>query len=282
MLLVVSLFIVGFGFKIGVVPFHMWIPDTYQAAPGTVTTYLASGTKKVGVAALLRILLLGLLFVRLGWLPLVIILSAATMILGNLLAITQSDIARMLAYSSIAQMGYLFVGIAAATTWGIAGAIFYALVHALMKASAFISVSAIAYFTRRPVTYAEMAGLGKRAPIIAFSFLIAILSLIGLPGTAGFIGKLVVFSSAVDAGLWWLTLIGVLNTVLSLGYYMRLIKSIYLEEPSESSLAVKQPKAATTVLIVSSVVIVFLGIIPSPFLDLAYNAARSILPPLWP
>ncbi len=280
MLLVVSLFIVGFGFKIGVLPFHMWIPDTYQTAPGTVTTYLASGTKKVGVAALIRILLLGLLFVRLGWLPLIIVLSIATMILGNLLAITQSDIARMLAYSSIAQMGYLFVGIAASTTWGIAGAIFYALVHALMKASAFISISVIAYFTRRPVTLAETAGLGKRAPIAAFSFLVAILSLIGLPGTAGFIGKLVVFSSAVDAGLWWLALVGVLNTVLSLGYYMKLIKSIYLDEPGESSLAVKQPKAATAVLVVSSVMIIFLGIIPSPFLDFAYYAAGSILPPL--
>jgi NADH-quinone oxidoreductase subunit N len=273
MLLVVSLFIVGFGFKIGLVPFHMWLPDTYQTSPGTVTTYLASGTKNVGIAAFLRILLLALLFVRLAWIPLLIALSIATMILGNLLAITQTDIARMLAYSSIAQMGYLFVGIATSTASGIAGAIFYALVYAFMKASAFISISVIAYFTRRPVTYAETAGLGKRAPIVAFSFLIAILSLIGLPGTAGFIGKLVVFSSAVDAGLWWLALIGVLNTVLSLGYYMRLIKSIYLDEPSESSIAVKQPKAATTVLIISSVMIVLLGIIPSLFLNLAYSAA---------
>jgi NADH-quinone oxidoreductase subunit N len=282
MLLVVSLFIVGFGFKIGIVPFHMWIPDTYQTAPGTVATYLASGTKKVGVAAFLRILLVGLLFVRLGWIPLIILLSIATMILGNLLAITQSDIARMLAYSSIAQMGYLFVGIAASTTWGIAGAIFYALVHSVMNASAFVSISVIAYYNRRPVTYADIAGLGKRAPIVSFSFLIAILSLIGLPGTAGFIGKLVVFSSAIDTGLWWLAVIGVLNTVLSLGYYMRLIKSIYLDEPSESSLAVKQPKAATAVLIIASVVIVLLGIIPAPFLDFAYNAAKSILPSVWP
>ncbi len=279
MLLVVSLFIVGFGFKIGLVPFHMWIPDTYQTAPGTVTAYLASGTKKVGIATFLRILLVGLLFVRLAWVPLIIALSIATMILGNLLAITQSDIARMLAYSSIAQMGYLFVGIAASTAGGIAGAIFYALVHALMKASAFISIAVIAYFTRRPVTYAETAGLGKRAPVVAFSFLIALLSLIGLPGTAGFIGKLVIFSSAVDVGLWWLALIGVLNTVLSLGYYMRLVKSIYLDEPTESSLAVRQPKAATVILIISSIMIVLLGIIPSPFLDFAYSAAGSVLSP---
>jgi NADH-quinone oxidoreductase subunit N len=282
MLLPVSLFIVGFGFKIGVVPFHMWIPDTYQTAPGTVTTYLSSGTKKVGVATFLRIILVGLLFVRLAWIPLVAALSVATMILGNLLAITQTDIARMLAYSSIAQMGYLFVGIATSTTWGIAGAIFYALAHALMNASAFISISLIAYFIRRPVTYAEVAGLGKRAPLVAFSFLIAILSLIGIPSTAGFIGKLVLFSSAIDAGLWWLALIGVLNTVLSLGYYMKLIKSIYLEEPNDTTSAVKQPRAATSVLVISSILIIFLGLIPAPFLDFAYNAARSILPSVWP
>jgi NADH-quinone oxidoreductase subunit N len=282
MLLAVSLFIVGFGFKIGIVPFHMWIPDTYQTAPGTITAYLASGTKKVGIAAFLRILLLGLLFVRLGWVPLIIALSIATMVLGNLLAITQNDIMRMLAYSSIAQMGYLFVGIAASITWGIAGAIFYALAHALMATSAFISIAVIAYFTRRPVTYAETAGLGKRAPIVAFSFLISLLSLIGLPGTAGFIGKLVVFYSAVDTGLWWLALIGVINTVLSLGYYLRLVKSIFLDEPNESSLTVKQPKAATTILIISSIIIILVGIIPSPFLDFAYAAAKSVLPSTWP
>nr|MDO8098399.1 NADH-quinone oxidoreductase subunit N [Candidatus Njordarchaeota archaeon] len=277
-LLIVSLFTVGFGFKIGVVPFHMWIPDTYQAAPGTVTTYLAAGTKKAGISAFLKVLILALFLVKLGWIPLIIIISVATMIIGNLLAVTQSDVSRMLAYSSIAQMGYLFVGIAAATGWGIAGAIFFALVHSLMKASAFITVSVVAYYIRRPVTLTDIAGLGKRAPIVAFSFLIAILSLIGLPGTAGFIGKLVVFSSAVDEGLWWLATIGVLNTVLSLGYYMRLIKSIYLEEPNESSLAVKEPKAATAILIISSVIIVALGVFPAPFLDFAYNAASTILP----
>jgi NADH-quinone oxidoreductase subunit N len=277
-MLIVSLFVVGFGFKIGLVPFHMWIPDTYESAPGTVTTYLAAGTKKAGVSAFLRVLIVGLLLVKFGWVPLIVGISIATMIVGNLLAITQSDIARMLAYSSIAQMGYLLIGVAAASTWGIAGAIFYALIHAVMKASAFIIVSIVAYYVRRPVTMAEIAGLGKRAPVAAFSFLIVILSLIGLPGTAGFMGKLVVFSSAVDQGLWWLALIGVLNSVLSLGYYLRLVKSIYLEEPNESSLSIREPRAPMTILILGSILIVALGIFPAPFLDLAYLAARTILP----
>jgi NADH-quinone oxidoreductase subunit N len=278
LLLIVSLFVVGFGFKIGLAPFHMWIPDTYQAAPGTVTAYLATGTKKAGVSAFLRVLVVALLLTKLGWIPLLIGISIATMIIGNLLAITQSDISRMLAYSSIAQMGYLLVGVAAASTWGIAGAIFYALVHALMKGSAFIIVAIVAYYVRRPVTFSEIAGLGKRAPIVAFSFLIAIFSLIGLPGTAGFIGKLVVFTSAVDQGMWWLALAGVLNSVLSLGYYLRLIKSIYLEEPNDSSVAVKQLRAPTIVLALSSVLLVALGVFPSTFLDFAYSAARTILP----
>jgi NADH-quinone oxidoreductase subunit N len=184
----------------------------------------------------------------------------------------------MLAYSSIAQMGYLLIGVAAASIWGIAGAIFYALVHAVMKGSAFIIVAIVAYHVRRPVTFSEIAGLGKRAPVAAFSFLIAILSLIGLPGTAGFMGKLVVFSSAVDQGLWWLALIGVLNSVLSLGYYLRLIKSIYLEEPNESSIPIKEPRAPMIVLILSSIFLLVLGIFPAPFLDSAYLAARTILP----
>jgi len=220
--------VIAFGFKIGVFPGWMWVPDTYSSADGSVAAYLAGGTKKAGVGALMQIMMVGFIGVRLQWIPLIIVISIITMFLGNILALRQQNITRMLAYSSIAMMGYLFIGLAAGTQFGAAAAIFHAFVHALMKTSAFIVVWAIAVRLRHQVTYDDLVGLSSRAPFASGLLAVLMLSLAGMPPTAGLLSKIFLFGSAVEVGMWWLALIGALNSVISLGYYLRVLRVCYM------------------------------------------------------
>ncbi len=275
-LLAVILFVVAFGFKIGIVPFHMWVPDCYQGAEGTIAAYLAGGTKKAGVSALVRILMVGFIFMKLDWTWIVIILAIVTMFVGNFLALTQRNLARMLAYSSIAMMGYLLVGIAAANELGVTGVIFHALVHAVMKTAAFIAITMIALSLGK--TYLDLddiTGLWKRAPITSVAFTIIIISLAGIPPTAGFFSKFVLFLAAVDADLVWLALIAILNSVLSLGYYLKILKHVYLLDPKDESKLSTQ-KAPLMVVVAAAVLLVVMGIFSGPVIDFVATAAESL------
>ena len=275
MLLVLILFIVAFGFKIGIVPFHMWIPDCYHGAEGTVAAYLAGGTKKAGVSALLRILLVGFVFMKMDWTWMVIVLAVITMFLGNFLALTQQNLARLLAYSSIAMMGYLLVGVAAANAAGATGAIFHALVHAVMKTAAFIAITMVAFsLGKTNVEYEDIAGLWKRAPLTSAAFTVAIISLGGIPPTAGFFSKFTLFLAAVNADLVWLALVAILNSVFSLGYYLNILKYVYLEDPTDDT-KLAEPKAPLVIIVISAVLLVVMGILFPQLLDLIATAADT-------
>ncbi len=274
-LLILILFIVAFGFKIGVVPFHMWIPDCYHGAEGTVAAYLAGGTKKAGVSALLRILLVAFVFMKVDWTWMVIVLAVITMFLGNFLALTQRNLARLLAYSSIAMMGYLLVGVAAANEIGATGAIFHALVHAVMKTAAFIAITMVAFsLGKTNVEYEDIAGLWKRAPLTSAAFTIAIISLGGIPPTAGFFSKFVLFLAAVNADLVWLALVAILNSVFSLGYYLNILKYVYLEDPTDDT-KLAEPKAPLVIIVIAAVLLVAMGIFSGQLLDFMTTAADT-------
>jgi proton-translocating NADH-quinone oxidoreductase chain N len=276
-LLAMVLFIVSFGFKVGIFPGWQWVPDAYASADGSVTAYLAGGSKKTGVSALIRILMVGFLVARMEWTPLIAGVAILTMIVGNVLALAQKDIMRMLAYSSIAMMGYLFIGVAAGTQEGIASAVFFAFAHAIMKAAAFILIWAMSIKLAKRITYDDLAGFSKRAPLASAMFIIIMLSLAGLPVGMGFWSKIYVFMSAVNADMWWLALIGLLNSVFSLGYYLRVLKYSYMLDPVDNT-KLKLPTPA--MIAVGLCTIIILLLLPFPYLvfDYANQAAAALIP----
>jgi len=279
-LLAIVLFIASFGFKVGVFPGWQWVPDAYASADGSVTAYLAGGSKKTGVGALMRILVFGFVVAQTQWMFLIVGVAILTMIIGNVLALAQKDIMRMLAYSSIAMMGYLFIGIASAMdpvvnpvayNLGVGAALFHAFTHALMKTAAFILVWALSIKLAKRITYEELAGLSKRAPLAAGMFAILMLSLAGMPLTVGFWSKLVLFQSAVVAGMWWLALIGLLNSVFSLGYYLRVLRYTYMMDSSNDS-RIKLPAIPMAAVAICVIAVIALFLFPSVILDYAFAA----------
>ncbi|TFG33635.1 NADH-quinone oxidoreductase subunit N [Candidatus Thorarchaeota archaeon] len=277
LLLAMVLFIVSFGFKVGIFPGWQWVPDAYASADGNVTAYLAGGSKKTGVSALLRILMIGFFFAKTEWAPLIAGVAILTMVIGNVLALAQKDIMRMLAYSSIAMMGYLFIGVAAGNEIGLAAAGFHAFTHAIMKTAAFILIWTMSYKLTKRITYDDLAGLSRRAPVASAMFAILMLSLAGMPLTVGFWSKLVLFQSAVVANMWWLALIGLLNSVFSLGYYLRVLKYTYMEEPKDESKLTLPiiPMIAAAICVVA---VIALFIFPNVILDYAFAAAQTFFP----
>jgi proton-translocating NADH-quinone oxidoreductase chain N len=267
-LLAVVLFVVSFGFKVGIFPGWQWVPDAYASADGSVTAYLAGGSKKTGVGALMRLLVIGFIAAQTQWTFLIVAVAILTMIIGNLLALAQGDIMRMLAYSSIAMMGYLFIGIASATnpainleayTLGVGAALFHAFAHALMKSAAFILVWALSIKLAKRITYDDLAGLNKRSPLAAGLLAVLMLSLAGMPLTVGFWSKLMLFLSAVTAGMWWLAIIGLLNSVFSLGYYLRVLRYTYMvKAPDESRISLPTIPLAAVVVCVIAIIGLFL------------------------
>ncbi len=277
LLLAMILFLVSFGFKVGIFPGWQWVPDAYASADGSVTAYLAGGSKKTGVSALMRILMVGFFFARLDWAPFIAGVAILTMIIGNVLALAQKDIMKMLAYSSIAMMGYLFIGLAAANEIGMAAAGFHAFAHALMKTAAFILIWVMSLKLSKRLTYDDLAGLSKRAPAAAAMLAILVLSLAGMPLTVGFWSKLLLFQSAVVAGMWWLALIGLLNSVFSLGYYLRILKFTYMEEPKDDS-KLDLPKIPMLAVAICVIAVIALFIFPNLILDYAFDAATLFFP----
>ncbi|MDP2844923.1 MAG: NADH-quinone oxidoreductase subunit N, partial [Candidatus Methanoperedens sp.] len=280
--------VAGFGFKMALVPFHMWAPDTYEGSPSVVSALLAAGSKKMGFVAAFRVLVLALVAIRVDIQMTFAILAIITMTYGNIVAISQRSIKRMLAYSSIAQAGYIALAFVFMTQMSIAGGVLLALGHAFMKGGAFIAVALVGYMvlsdnknSKNIDDLGNFAGLGKRAPITAFSLQVFFLALAGIPPSAGFIGKFVLFYSitieAVAQASNWLLLvviIAILNSALSIYYYARVIRYMYVLPPTGEK--IKEPAPYVVALLLAVIGTIGIGVYPEPFIQMAMNAASVL------
>lgn len=274
----VIMLIAGLGLKLSIVPFHMWIPDAYEGAPTTVSALLSAGTKKAGFVAGVRILAVAFPLLKLDLTLTLAIIALATMTVGNLAALTQKSITRLLAYSSIAQAGYLLVGIAVlpSTNLGLTGLLYHSFNHAIMQGLAFLAAALVAVRLSK-TTLSSYEGLSRTMPLTSFSLTIALLGLAGMPPLSGFWSKLILFTAAVDGNLIWLAFAGLLNSALSLGYYGLIIKRMYVDEPSET-IQVREPEGFTILLLAAAAVIILTGIYPAPVYDLAQRAVLAFAP----
>ncbi len=261
------LLIVGFGFKVALVPFHQWAPDVYEGAPTSIAAFISAGPKAAGFAAFLRIFMEALQNIQSEWIVVITILAALTMTIGNLVAIAQRNIKRMLAYSSIAHAGYVLVGLAAANKDGISSAMFYLFVYCIMNIGAFGAVILARTEDGESLTISDYAGLGFKKPLLALFMTVMLLSLAGFPPTAGFVGKFYIFRSAVEAGQIWLVIIGAINTAISAFYYLRVVVAMYMREPEVELDFLAYPRILIIALTLAVIGVVLIGILPSYFLD---------------
>jgi NADH-quinone oxidoreductase subunit N len=266
----------GFGFKIAAVPFHMYLPDMYEGAPTPVVAYMAGATELAGVAVLVRVFLLGMPTLAVDWSLLFWVLAVLTMTIGNLVAIAQANIKRMLAYSTIAHMGYILIGPVVGSSLGVSAVLFYSLVYALMTIGAFGMVLLLQRGTVRGDQIDDFTGLAQKSPLAAVIMLLFLLSLTGIPPTAGFIGKFYLFAAAVEGGYIWLVLIAVANSAISLFYYMRVVVAMYMRDLPPHGLELSTSSALRVAVLLAAVGTLLLGIFPGPVLELARASARGI------
>ena len=274
----------GFGFKIASVPFQMWVPDVYEGAPTTVTAYLSVASKAAGFAVILRVFLEAFGGDILpDWTMIFAVLGAISMTLGNVIALSQTNIKRMLGYSSIAQAGYLMVGLAAANRvaevddpalFGPTGLIFFLGCYALANLGAFIAIIAITNKTKSD-SIDDFAGMGSRAPLISLALTLCLISLTGVPPTAGFLAKFYLFNAAVHHDLVWLVILGVINSAISAYYYLRVVKMTWFGTPASTE-SVPSSLALRTALAVACLGVLVLFFYPSPLLDVARDAAQAV------
>jgi NADH-quinone oxidoreductase subunit N len=275
-LLAVGLVFVGFAFKVSAVPFHMWTPDVYEGAPPAVTAFMSTGVKAAAFAAFVRVFLSAFEPLRGSWSEVLWIVAAATMILGTVVGVAQSNVKRMLAYSSIAHGGYLLLALVSANDVGKGAVLFYLLVYAITNIGAF-GVIAVLDTTDRPNdTVRDYAGLWHDHPALATLMTIFLLSLGGFPPMAGFIAKWYVFSAAVKAGYNGLAIIGVLTSVVSVFFYLRIVVMMYMTSTERPARFPPIPRLAGAALIVSAILIVYLGILPTRVLDWAAASISTI------
>ena len=276
----IAMLLVGFGFKIATAPFHVWTPDVYEGAPTPVTAFMAAGPKAAGFASFMRVFLFGFPivtaaastagFAHTAWVGALAIMAALTMTIGNVVAIVQNNVKRMLAYSSIAHAGYALVGFVAAgaatdpaqRSAAVTAVIFYLLTYAVMNMGAFAIVTIIARKGDQRNDVEDYHGIGFRSPVLAFSLSIFLLSLLGMPLTAGFMGKIMVFSAAVNQGYVWLVVLGVLNTAISAYYYLRLIIVMFFRERTAAWEPPRVPATIAVALILTILGVFYLGLFP--------------------
>ena len=272
---VAMLTVVGFGFKIAAVPFHFWTPDVYEGAPTPIAAFISTASKAAGFAVLVRVMLVAFPSIEFTWTALLAAMATATMTIGNLLALGQHNIKRLLAYSSIAHAGYAMIGLVALSELGAASLVFYLVAYIVTNLAAF---AVVVLFARSAGSeeIADYAGLSRRAPGLALVMMVAMLSLAGMPPLAGFVAKFYVFAAAVQSGWIWLAFVGVLNAIVGLYYYMTVLKVIYLyrSDDEDKPIAVPGPHALALALCVAAIVIV--GTISAPWLDWAMAAAKGI------
>lgn len=293
-----AMMFVGFAFKIATAPFHIWTPDVYEGAPTPVTAFMAAGPKAAGFASFLRVFVFAfpLLATASGlssqlhaaWINAMVVLAMLTMTIGNVVAIVQSNVKRMLAYSSIAHAGYALVGfIAAGSTTdpalrneALAAVVFYMLTYAVMNLGAFTVVTLIGRSGDRRTEVEDYNGIGFRAPVLAFSLTIFLLSLFGMPLTAGFIGKIAVFNTAVKTGHTPLVIVGVINTAISAYYYLRLIVVMFFRERTTTWKAPLIPASAVAALVITVLGVLYLGLFPESVLRAFRGSKNNIIKPL--
>ena len=274
-----ALVVVAMSFKIAIVPFHMWTPDVYTGAPTPVTGFLSGAAKAAGFAVFIRVLMTGIPLEGANWENILWLLAVLTMTVGNVMALRQNEVKRMLAYSSIAHAGYVLVAVVVGSTSAISGVIFYSCAYALMGTGAF-GILTIRDAGRVPRTFDDLAGYGKRNPTLALLMSLFIFSLVGLPLTGGFIGKFQIFSAALQEGWIWLTVIGILNSALSVYYYLRVIMFMYLREgalPEGAMVSGNTSGFAMTGLLGTAVAVLYLGIFPDRILELASLSILALL-----
>ena len=287
--LAVIMVVAGMGFKIAAVPFHMWAPDVYEGAPTPITAFLSVGSKAASFAMLLRIFMEALPTMRMhvmaglnpgtsaviGWSTMFYVLSVVTMTVGNFAALTQSNLKRMLAYSSIAHAGYLMIGVVAGTARGVTAMLIYLFVYAFMQLGAFAVITMLRRSDVIGDELKDLNGLYFRQPFAAFAMLIFMLSLGGIPPTAGFMGKFWLFSAAIESGYRWLAVIGVLNSAVSLYYYVRIVVFMWLKNEPTGTEPTSSPSMAFA-LGVAVVATLLLGIYPRPLFEFAEASARTL------
>jgi NADH-quinone oxidoreductase subunit N len=268
-----ALMFVGFAFKVSAAPFHIWAPDVYQGAPAQVTAFLAAGPKAAAFAVLFRVYLGSFAPITGYWAAVVWSCALLTMIVGNFAALTQTNLKRLLAYSSIAHAGYVMVALAAHSEAGASAAMYYLAVYTLMNIGAFAFVSYFARKGERWVNVDDLAGLAHRQPVVAALFSLLILSLIGVPPTGGFFAKFYVFRASLAAGLNWLTILGLLNSAVAAYYYLRILVAMYMKEPGDSLLDLPSMAPSTrAVFWTTALASLALGLYPSVVLRFAVLA----------
>jgi len=276
LLMAIVLLVAGFGFKLATVPFQMWVPDVYEGAPTPITAYLSVASKAAGFAVVLRIFYEALGPASMDWGMIFAVLAAITMTVGNIVALTQTNIKRLLGYSSISHAGYLMIGLAAATSTGSSAVLFYLGCYAVMNLGAFIAIIAISNRIGSD-EIADYSGMAKRSPWLAAGLALCLISLTGIPPTAGFMAKLYIFSAGVDANLIWLVIVGVLNAVIAAYYYLRIVKLMYLGEPVSEE-RVTSTRSLNVALAIACIGVLVLGIYPWVVLRVAETATRLFLP----
>ena len=275
-----GLLLVGYGFKVALVPFHQWTPDVYQGAPTSVTAFMSVATKTAAFASLIRVLAALVSHDR-PWLIALAVLAVLTMTVGNLAALRQSSLKRMLAYSSIAHAGYVLVGLAAGTQQGARAALYYLLVYTFMNLGAFAAVLAVQQRDENDVTTERIAGLSSRRPGLAILMAVFMFALTGIPPLAGFFGKLYVFGAAVQANLAWLAIVAVLNSGIAAYYYLRVTVSMFMADPQPAGEPAGGEQARpgwavwTTVVLTAAMTLV-LGLWQYPWMDVLDQAVSTL------
>jgi NADH-quinone oxidoreductase subunit N len=272
--LAMALLFVGFGFKVSIAPFQVWAPDVYQGAAAPVSAFMSAGPKAAAFAVFFRVFMTSFRPMTDRWIPLVWGCAILTMIIGNFAALLQNNVKRILGYSSIAHAGYILVALTTASQVGMAAAMFYLASYALMNIGAFVVISHVASRHERYVKLDDLAGLGRREPVIAALLSIFVFSLIGVPLTGGFFGKFYVFQAALNSHLVWLTVIGLLNSAIAAYYYLKIIVAIYMREPSATMAQLPPPSPSTRIALWASAIgVLILGIFPSTLLSFAVSSA---------
>jgi NADH-quinone oxidoreductase subunit N len=270
----VALMFVGLGFKVAAAPFHVWTPDVYEGAPAPIVGFMSTAPKAAAFAVLLRVLFA---INAPGRFWLIWVAAALSMTLGNIGALVQSNVKRLLAYSSIAHAGYILMAFAASPDLGPSAAMFYSAAYAAMNVGAFAVVSHFANAGERYVTLEDYEGLGRSSPMLAAVFTIFLLSLIGIPITGGFFAKFYVFSAALKANLLWLTIVGVINSAIGAYYYLRVIVVMYMREPQQQAPVTPIPAGLGFALAASFIVTIYLGVLPGQVLKYAQRSAQQLV-----
>ncbi len=274
----IAFLIIGFGFKVSAVPFHMWTPDVYEGAPAPVTAFMSAAVKAAAFVAFLRVFMVGFDGVYDTWFPIMWWLAAITMVAANLMALVQSNVKRMLAYSSVAHGGYLLVAITASNEAAAAGLLFYLLIYTVMNIGAFAIVISVAHQAEERLQIEDYAGFGWAQPMMGVLLTVFLLSLAGFPGTGGFMGKIYLLQAAADAQLWYLMVVLVLTTIASYWYYLRVAWFMWMKRQlaEDQHLLVVAPVPMRIALVASVAIVVYMGFFPGAALDFARESVEGL------